>query len=87
MYITFDIVFPESNWADDAKMLQLEKILPARKEVASHPKDAVVDECVLTQVDPNQAKATDYEDEDEDDEGGHAGHRGQGQGGVQCAQQ
>lgn len=84
MYITFEIKFPESNWTDSVKMAQLEKILPERKVVVSHGKDAVVDECTLTAVDPRSAKATDYEDEgDEDEEQG--GQRGGP--GVQCAQQ
>lgn len=83
MYITFEVVFPSSNWTDLPKLIALEKILPARIPVAKNDTGAEVDECKLSDVDPRQARsrATDYEDEEEEE--------GQGQGGpgVQCAQQ
>ncbi|EPX74278.1 DNAJ domain-containing protein Mas5 [Schizosaccharomyces octosporus yFS286] len=88
LYIRFTVDFPEPNFASEEKLSLLEQVLPPRK-VEKAPKNAVTEECVLSNVDPtesvridnnvNPTTATAMDEEEEENDGGHPG--------VQCAQQ
>lgn len=81
LFVKFSVKFPETNFASEEKLQQLESILPARVP-ATIPKGAEVDEVDLANVDPykhNQNARRDAYDEDDED--------GQQGPGVQCASQ
>jgi DnaJ homolog subfamily A member 2 len=76
LYVTFEINFPDSNWASEDNLRKLAVLLPAPKPLPH----VNAEEVVLSEVDATRQKssqnATDEMDEDE-------GHGPQ----VQCAQQ
>lgn len=82
LLISFTVKFPESNFASEEKLQQLESILPPRNPV-NIPAGAEIDECDLLAIDPRkhqQNARRDAYDSDEEEGGAH------GQG-VQCASQ
>ncbi|KAI8810068.1 hypothetical protein BJ742DRAFT_867995 [Cladochytrium replicatum] len=81
LFVRFEIIFPPPNWGPSEKVTELEKILPARPAIQDIS-DRVVDEVVLTNVDPMQHERNqrNQDNGDDDDEGGHGPS-------VQCAQQ
>jgi DnaJ family protein A protein 2 len=77
LYVHFTINFPPPNWTDTANIAKLASILPPAK-VPDIPKDAVVDDVVLSSMDTSSyshAQAASSEDEED------------GRPSVQCAQQ
>jgi len=87
LYIQFDVKFPERLGGSDGSSLSpediasLERILPSRVEATPVPADAMTDDFVLEDVDPNQeARSRGALDEDDDDM--HPGAER-----VQCASQ
>ncbi|KAJ3357714.1 hypothetical protein HDU83_004869 [Entophlyctis luteolus] len=72
LYVKFEIVFPEPNWASKEKLKALEKILPARPKLPStEGKEA--EEVMLANVDPTQAKRSEGGEGDDDEEGHRRG--------------
>jgi DnaJ family protein A protein 2 len=82
LFIKFEVEFPQANWTDPETIMKLESILPPRKELPLFG-DKHVDEVILADAEPYQARhGTSAYDEDHDED--HHHHAGQG---VQCAQQ
>ncbi|ODQ82762.1 hypothetical protein BABINDRAFT_29688 [Babjeviella inositovora NRRL Y-12698] len=83
LFIKFTVTFPKPHSIPEDKLKLLEQVLPARKE-ASIPKAAIVEECMLAEVDPSKhrqgARQSSYDEDMED------GEEGAGPG-VQCASQ
>lgn len=80
LYINFEVEFPPpSALSDPEKLAALEKILPPRP-VLDLPKNAPVEEVVLSDVDPTKVRSATDADYDEMDTDG-------GEPGVQCASQ
>lgn len=82
LFVKFEIEFPQKNFTSEDNLKLLEKILPPRTKTQI-PKNAVVDDVVLTEVDPVKHRPSNLRagnSYDEDDEEG-AGP------GVQCASQ
>ncbi|KAJ2722200.1 Type I HSP40 co-chaperone [Coemansia sp. Benny D115] len=84
MFVKFNVKFPEANWTSEENIKKLEDILPKRAPLPELPKDAVVEEVVLSALDLRHQRSMRDEDAamDEDYEDAHQ----QGPG-VQCAQQ
>ncbi|KAK6205002.1 dnaJ class heat shock protein [Scheffersomyces amazonensis] len=81
LFIKFAIKFPTKGFADEAKLKELESILPARTKV-SIPKGSEIDDVEVVDVDPYKHTAGSRRDAyDSDEEEGHQGP------GVQCASQ
>ena len=84
LYVHFDVKFPPANFNSPENIQRLEQILPPRKPQAVPPKDAMVEDFALEEVDQSGQRraqgATSMEEEDED---------GIPQGGerMQCASQ
>lgn len=79
LIIQFNVTFPTDHWLDDIKLKTLENLLPPRKDVMI-PDD--VEECELTEYDPQQSRNRQYahmHDDDDDEDGGNPR--------VQCASQ
>lgn len=70
LYIQFDVKFPPSNFNSPEQLKLLENILPPRKEQVQPPRDAMIDDFALEEVDANGQRraqgATGMEDEEED---------------------
>ncbi|ODV94208.1 hypothetical protein PACTADRAFT_86425 [Pachysolen tannophilus NRRL Y-2460] len=81
LFVKFEIEFPPKNFANEEKLKILEQVLPPRKKV-DIPKNAIVDDVVLVDVDPSKHRTQNrrFADDDYEDEEG-AGP------GVQCASQ
>ncbi|KAJ3414189.1 pheromone processing endoprotease [Chytridiales sp. JEL 0842] len=74
LYIKFEIDFPSANWASPESIKKLESILPPRTPLPDN-KNAEVEECVLSAVDPMHQKRANFGDDDgrhdhDDDEAG-----------------
>ncbi|OLY84070.1 Mitochondrial protein import protein MAS5 [Smittium mucronatum] len=83
LYINFEIVFPENNWTSEEGLAALREVLPAPIAVPPTPSGCVLEDVVLSTLDPNQDKYSNRDNRmDEDDDDGHGGPAG-----VQCAQQ
>ncbi|CAL9733224.1 mitochondrial protein import protein MAS5 [Monosporozyma servazzii] len=84
LIIKFSIKFPAKHFADEDTLKKLESILPPRPSLPSVPKNAHVEDCVLSEYDPSkyQSQRGGAQSYDSDDEEGHAGGEG-----VQCASQ
>lgn len=87
LIIKFTVKFPSNHFADEDTLKKLESILPARTPLPTIPKDAHIDDCVLTEFDPSKYQSANggrggqsYHSDDEDE--GQAGGEG-----VQCASQ
>lgn len=82
MFVKFTIKFPENNFTSEENLKKLESILPPRRK-ENVPKDAVVDDVILTEYNEHKHEARrrpNYaHDDDSDDEGAGPG--------VQCASQ
>ncbi|KAI9142638.1 hypothetical protein BKA69DRAFT_1067449 [Paraphysoderma sedebokerense] len=81
LFIKFEIEFPPSNWATPEQLHMLQNLLPPRKALPSFD-GKEVDECVLSEYDPNvhnNAGRNNRMETDEDDD--------EGRPGVQCATQ
>ena len=85
LIINFTIKFPENHFTSEENLKKLEDVLPARAPLPTIPKDAVVDDCVLSDFDPakyaNNRSGRGGQSYDSDDE-----EQQQGEG-VQCASQ
>lgn len=83
LYIKFKVKYPEPNFADEAKLAELEKILPPRQEMDIP--EGEIEECVLDEFDPEDSERQQQRG------GGNAYEEDDGQGrggpGVQCASQ
>ncbi|KAM9888399.1 hypothetical protein OXX79_012948, partial [Metschnikowia pulcherrima] len=81
LFIKFSVRFPESQFASEEKLKQLESILPPRTKYTI-PKGAEIDECELTEVDPRLHQSGGRRDayDSDEEEGAHGP-------GVQCASQ
>lgn len=88
LYVQFEVVFPPSNWADEATIKKLEGILPTR--TAMDVESDAMETVMLKKVDPSRRKSKDqhghghrsrnaYESDDDQDQHGGPG--------VQCHQQ
>ncbi|KAL2916545.1 Type I HSP40 co-chaperone [Polyrhizophydium stewartii] len=80
LFVSFEIIFPPTNWTSPAQLAALEKILPPRQALPP-TNGAEVDEVVLSAVDPMHQRRSQSAPMDEDDE-----HAGNGPS-VQCQQQ
>ncbi|KAF9929266.1 hypothetical protein FBU30_001748 [Linnemannia zychae] len=83
LYITFEIEFPQDNWATVGDMKSLETLLPGRGDTLMEPE--LVDHCTLVPGDMDDYGShthtgNAYDSDDSDDGHGHGGP------GVQCAQ-
>ncbi|ORX53819.1 DnaJ-domain-containing protein [Piromyces finnis] len=81
LYVKFEVEFPTTEWYSDEKAQMLKSVLPSIQQ-EKIPSNAVIDECVMSNIDPNaksqqQDRSDMYDDDDE---------RGSGPQ-VQCAQQ
>lgn len=84
LYIQFDIKFPPSGFNSPEKIALLESILPPRKAQAEPPRDAMVDDFQLEDVDASgqrRAQGATSMDEEEEDGGPQGAER------MQCASQ
>lgn len=82
LYIQFDVKFPDKTEINHEQLQLLEQVLPPRKQQTTAPKDAMVEDYDLEDVDPRyQARAQGGLD-DEDEDGVP-----QGAERVQCASQ
>lgn len=70
LYIQFDVKFPPPNFNNPEQLKLLENILPSRKEQTQPPRDAMIDDFQLEDVDASGQRraqgATGMEDEEED---------------------
>lgn len=83
LYIQFDVKFPDKTQINQANLQLLEQVLPPRQKQASlPPKDVMMDDFELEDVDPRQQRAAGATAFDEDDEDAHGGAER-----VQCASQ
>jgi len=82
LYIVFDVKFPKSLDISEEQVRTLESILPPRNAGAEAPKDAMMDDFQLEEIDPTRDQKVSggihAEDEDEEAMGGDR---------VQCASQ
>ena len=84
LYIQFDVKFPPSGFNSPEKLAILESVLPPRKVQAQPPRDAMVEDFALEEVDPSgqrRAQGATGTDEDEEDGVPHGAER------MQCASQ
>ena len=84
LYIQFDVKMPPSNFNTLEKIQLLETILPPRREQVAPPRDAMVEDYDLEDIDPSgQRRAQGATSMDEEDEDGvpHGAER------MQCASQ
>jgi DnaJ-class molecular chaperone len=79
LVINFNVEFPET--LSEEAMKNLEVALPPRPTLPAPPKNHVVDEVVLDDVDPMRAQRAQNGDEMDEDEDGPQGH------GVSCQNQ
>jgi len=79
LFVKFEVEFPTTEWYSDEKAQILKNVLPSTKQ-EKIPSNAVVDECVMSNIDPNAKSQQDRSDmyDDDDERGGPQ---------VQCAQQ
>lgn len=79
LFVKFEVEFPSTSWYNDEKAQMLKKVLPSTKQ-EKIPSNAIVDECVMSSIDPNAKTQQDRSDmyDDDDERGGPQ---------VQCAQQ
>jgi DnaJ family protein A protein 2 len=96
LYVTFEVVFPPSNWTSAANLKALETALPPRRKPELPASSSEIEEVSLSEIDPRRQQqgsnrrgagggsrnAYDEEDYDDDDH-----HHGGGGPQVQCAQQ
>lgn len=70
LYIHFDVKFPPSGFNTPEKLQILESILPPRRSQAQPPRDAMIDDFQLEDVDQSGQRraqgATGMEDDEED---------------------
>ena len=84
LYIQFDVKFPQHGFNTPERLKELEQVLPARKDQAHPPGDAMVEDFALEEVDPSgQRRAQGATGMDEDEEDGMP----QGAERMQCASQ
>ena len=84
LYIQFDVKMPPSNFNSLEKIQMLESILPPRKEQGGPPRDAMIEDYELEDIDASgQRRAQGATSMDEEDEDGvpHGAER------MQCASQ
>ena len=84
LYIQFDVKMPHSNFNSLEKIQLLESILPPRKEQNTPPRDAMIEDYELEDIDASgQRRAQGATSMDEEDEDGvpHGAER------MQCASQ
>ena len=84
LYIQFDVKMPPSNFNTPEKIQLLESILPPRREQVVPPRDAMIEDYDLEDIDPSgQRRAQGATSMDEEDEDGvpHGAER------MQCASQ
>ncbi|KAK9474900.1 uncharacterized protein V1510DRAFT_410967 [Dipodascopsis tothii] len=67
LYVEFEVEFPAKDFTTPEKLALLETILPARPALGL-PADAMVDDVVLSDVDPSHQRAAGAMDEDEDED-------------------
>jgi len=79
LYVKFEVEFPTTEWYNEANAQTLKKVLPKSK-AQKIPNNAIVDEVVMSNFDPNASRNQDRSDmeDDYDERGGPQ---------VQCAQQ
>lgn len=84
LYIQFEVKFPPSGFNSPDKLSILESVLPPRKPQALPPRDAMVEDFALDEVDASgQRRAQGATGMDEDEEDGVP----QGAERMQCASQ
>lgn len=81
LYVTFDIRFPENNFANEIQLKELEKILPPR-EPFTMPTGEHVEEVDMHEYNPNERSAGGSRGEAYDSDLEHNMHSG-----VQCSHQ
>jgi len=79
LYVKFEVEFPTTEWYNEANAQTLKQVLPKSK-AQKIPNNAIVDEVVMSNFDPNASRNQDRSDmeDDYDERGGPQ---------VQCAQQ
>lgn len=87
LYITFKVIFPDKNWAHNADLEALERLLPKRSiplaSINDDNEEVHLEDPVYNQNRRGQ-RGSGMAYDDDDEEYGGAGHHGQG---VQCQQQ
>ncbi|KAG4105203.1 DnaJ-domain-containing protein [Neocallimastix lanati (nom. inval.)] len=80
LYVKFEVEFPTQGWYSEEKAQTLKSVLP-KKNDEKIPSNAIVEEVVMSNYDPNTSKSQDRNDMYDDDDDERGGPQ------VQCAQQ